>query len=62
MPEDVLAVLKEEVELKTKQLKEEKAKLNKLVDEKDEDMGNLEKAKNELEEKVSHVMDLMADL
>ena len=57
VPEDVLAVLREEVDLKTKQMIEERVKLQKTCDEKDDEISDLEQIKTQLEEKVVYPLD-----
>ena len=52
VPEDVLAVLKAEIDLKTKELEEEKQKLAELADEKDDEIAELTNKVQQLEEKV----------
>ena len=53
VPDDVLAVLKAEIDIKTQELEDEKSKLGKIADEKDDEISQLEKKVNELEENVS---------
>ena len=57
VPEDVLAVLREEVDLKTKQMIEERVKLQKTCDDKDDEISDLEQIKTQLEEKVVYPLD-----
>ena len=53
VPEDVLAVLKTEINLKTQELEDEKSKLGKIADEKDDEIAELTQIVQELEDKVS---------
>ncbi|XP_063724316.1 kinesin heavy chain-like [Symsagittifera roscoffensis] len=53
VPEDVLAVLKAEVDMKTQELEEEKAKLGQLADDKDDEIAELTQKVQKLEETVN---------
>ncbi|XP_075239878.1 uncharacterized protein LOC142335317 [Convolutriloba macropyga] len=52
VPEDVLAVLKAEIDMKTQELEEEKAKLGQLADEKDDEIAELTQKLQAVEEKL----------
>ena len=59
IPDDVMAVLKAEIQVKTKDLEEEKEKLQKECDEKDDQISELTQKNKTLESEVRNLYILL---